>query len=171
MANYVLEQEFYDFLTTKLKIKTNSASSYAHNYLPSWQKYLSNYPFEKDFLEVIPYLLSLGKFEECTQVLLRVYRAVQIEAYSGGKTLKNYRSAFNKYAVFIQRKYIKTKTIVSLPAPFTLPQNISPKTITNVVNNGISNTNETNLSNQLTKEEREFYEKEKKKKLLKEFAE
>ena len=38
----------------------------------------------------------------------------------------------------------------------------------NVVNNGISNTNETNLSNQLTKEEREFYEKEKKKKLLKE---
>ena len=38
----------------------------------------------------------------------------------------------------------------------------------NVVNNGISNTNETNLSNQLTKEEREFYENEKKKKLLKE---
>ena len=36
----------------------------------------------------------------------------------------------------------------------------------NVVNNGISNTNETNLSNQLTKEEREFYEKEKKKKIL-----
>lgn len=128
---YPLKDAFIEFCKTGVKYKgktikkidPKSAERYADEYLPDLRKYLyktKSYPLEKHFLEVVPFLLSQKEYDKCTQLLLRVYRIVQIKAYSDGKPYANYRSAFNKYALFIQSNYIDKPNKVTLP--YTLTQ-------------------------------------------------
>ena len=106
------------------KTNDNTAESYSAVYLPAlseWiKKDISDTTFiEKNFLDIIPFLLSQGKFEECDRVLLRLHRIITLN--TSDKTERNRRASFNKYCLFIQTKYIdKRKTCSYSGAPYDL---------------------------------------------------
>ena len=138
---YPLRDDFFSFCDAVCQNKNKkifknvnleTAVNYVDVYLPGLRDKLEKYDFEKDFLDVIPYLLFLSKFEECTQVLLRVYRAVQLEM--GGNEFESHRTAFNLYANFIQSVFIK-KPHKQVLSAITLPNNLSLNTILSALNN------------------------------------
>ena len=91
-------------------IQKNSAKSYSDDYLPAlseWLRKQSTVSYsEQNFLDVVPFFLSRGMFEECSRLLLRLHQLVTINSNFALKTFKNRRAAFNKYCLFIQTQYI-----------------------------------------------------------------
>lgn len=122
MANFILQRQFGIFCQhgkvnkkvlggkNNKQLNVNSTGSYSDYLLAlsNWLKSQSQLSLiEQDFLEIIPFLLSQGMFEECTRVLLRLHYFLTMTPKS--KTKRNWRSAFNKYCLFIQTQYINKK--------------------------------------------------------------
>ena len=99
------------------QIESDSADSYVDDYLPALAKWFTKNTesiVEKEFLSVIPFLLSQHLFESCSQVLLRLHRIITINSYNSvTPSFKKWRAAFNKYCLFIQHEYIDKKNYCS----------------------------------------------------------